>query len=61
MQHSSCARRDGQFGRGQNTGMGWSDPTLAHGSVAKVTRGVAPAHTRSPKVRTMHTSAISIP
>ena len=24
--------------------LGWSDPTLAHGSVAKVPRGVAPAH-----------------
>lgn len=23
--------------------LGWSDPTFAHGSVAKVTRGVAPA------------------
>jgi hypothetical protein len=26
-------------GRGQNTRMGWSDPTLAHGSVAKEIRG----------------------
>jgi hypothetical protein len=24
---------------GQNTGLGWSDPTFAHGSVAKVIRG----------------------
>ena len=39
-----CAGRDDQFGHGQNTGMGWSDPTFAHGSVAKVMRGVAPAH-----------------
>jgi len=26
-EHSGCAWRDDQFGRGQNTGMGWSDPT----------------------------------
>ena len=26
------------------TVLGWSDPTFAHGSVAKLTRGVAPAH-----------------
>ena len=39
-----CAGRDDQFGRGQNTVMGWSDPTLGHGSVPKVTHGVAPAH-----------------
>ena len=31
--------RDQEFGRGQNTGVGWSDPTFAHGSVAKVTPG----------------------
>jgi hypothetical protein len=24
--------------------LGWSDPTFAHGSVAKVMLGVAPAH-----------------
>ena len=30
-----CAWRDDQFGRGQNTVLGWSDPTFAHGSVAK--------------------------
>lgn len=29
------------------TGLGWSDPTFAHGSVAKVPRGVAPAHSQS--------------
>jgi hypothetical protein len=28
--------------------MGWSDPTFAHGSVAKVTRGVAPAQEEIP-------------
>ena len=27
------------------TVLGWSDPTFAHGSVAKVILGVAPAHT----------------
>jgi hypothetical protein len=42
----SCASRDDQFGRGQNTGLGWSDPTFAHVSVPKVTRGVAPAQLR---------------
>jgi hypothetical protein len=36
---SGCAWRDDQFGRGQNTVLGWSDPTFAHGSVAKVSRG----------------------
>lgn len=30
-----CAWRYDQFGRGQNTVLGWSDPTFAHGSVAK--------------------------
>jgi hypothetical protein len=32
-----CAWRDDQFGRGQNTVLGWSDPTFAQGSVPKVT------------------------
>jgi hypothetical protein len=36
--------RDEEFGRGQNTGLGWNDPTLATRCVAKVTRGVVPAH-----------------
>jgi len=31
----------------RGTVLGWSDPTFAHGSVAKVTRGVAPAHSQS--------------
>jgi len=39
-----CAWRDDQFGRGQNTVLGWSDPTLGHCSVPKVMLGVAPAH-----------------
>jgi hypothetical protein len=42
----SCARHNDQFGRGQNTGLGWSDPTFAHVSVPKVIRGVAPAQLR---------------
>ncbi len=42
----SCASRDDQFGRGQNTGLGWSDPTFVHVSVPKVIRGVAPAQLR---------------
>ncbi len=42
----SCAWHDYQFGRGQNTGLGWSDPTFVHVSVPKVVRGVAPAQLR---------------
>ena len=39
-----CAWREDQFGRGQDTVLGCSDPTLGHGSVPKVMHGVAPAH-----------------
>lgn len=42
----SCAWQDDQLGRGQNTGLGWSDPTFVHVSVPKVIRGVAPAQLR---------------
>jgi excisionase family DNA binding protein len=42
----SCACHDHQFGHGQNTGLGWSDPTFVHVSVPKVIRGVAPAQLR---------------
>ncbi len=42
----SCICHDSEFGRGQNTGLGWSDPTFVHGSVPKVIRGVAPAQLR---------------
>ena len=42
----SCACHDHQFGRGQNTGLGWSDPTFVHVSVPKVICGVAPAQLR---------------
>ena len=42
----SCAWHDDKFGRGQNTGLGWSDPTFVHVSVPKVIRGVAPAQLR---------------
>jgi hypothetical protein len=35
----TCAWGDDQFGRGQNTVLGWSDPTFAHDCVAKVNRG----------------------
>jgi hypothetical protein len=28
-----CTSRTDQFGRGQGTGLGWSDPTFVHGSV----------------------------
>jgi len=36
---SGCAQRDDQFGRAQNTELGWSDPPLGHGSVPKVMLG----------------------
>ena len=42
----SCAGHDDQFGQGQNTGLGWSDPTFVHVSVPKVISGVAPAQLR---------------
>ena len=42
----SYAGHDDQFGRGQNTGLGWSDPIFVHISVPKVIRGVAPAQLR---------------
>jgi hypothetical protein len=42
----SCAWHDDQFGRGQSTGLGWSDPTFVHVCVPKVIRGVAPAQLR---------------
>ena len=31
--------RDEEFGHGQNTELGWNDPTFCHDCVAKVTRG----------------------
>ena len=37
---------DDQLGRGQNTGLGWSDPTFVHVPVPKVIRGVTPAQLR---------------
>jgi len=39
------------------TVLGWSDPTFSHGSVAKVARGVAPAHSQSRRPRS-YTAAI---
>lgn len=41
--HRDCAWRDYQFGRGENTALGWSDPVFWPSGVAKNTRGVAPA------------------
>jgi hypothetical protein len=41
-----CASRNDQIGRGQNTGLGWSDTTFVHVSVPKAIRGVAPAQLR---------------
>jgi excisionase family DNA binding protein len=42
----SWAWYDDQIGHGQNTGLGWSDPTFVHVSVPKIIRGVAPAQLR---------------
>ena len=42
----SCISPRDQFGDGQDTGLGWSDPTFVHVSVPKVIRGVAPAQLR---------------
>jgi hypothetical protein len=39
LEYRGCVWRDDRVGRGQNTRMGWNDPTFAHGSVAKVTLG----------------------
>jgi len=38
--------RDEDFGRGQNTELGWNDPLFCPACVAKVTRGVVPAQCR---------------
>lgn len=46
-QRRSCAWRDSQLGRGQNTGLGWSDPTFWPVPVPKVISGVAPARRRN--------------
>jgi hypothetical protein len=53
----SCAWHNDQFGRGQNTGLGWSDPTFVHGSVPKVIRGVAPAQLRGDRAECFVRSA----
>jgi hypothetical protein len=42
---------DDQFGRGQNTVLGWRDPTLAHDCVAKVNRGSLQPNKRLRAVR----------
>src|SRR6266446_5475262 len=46
-----CAWRDDQFGRGQNTVLGWSDPTFAHDSVARVMPGSLQPNKKRPSVR----------
>jgi hypothetical protein len=43
LERRGSARHDDQFGRGQNTVLGRSDPTFGHDSVPKVMLGVAPA------------------
>jgi hypothetical protein len=57
----SCTWRERTIGRGQNIGLGWSDPTFVHVSVPKVIRGVAPAQLRGNRAecfarRTFHSS-----
>ena len=47
----SCARENAQFGRGQNTVLGWSDPTFVHGFVPKVNRGSLQPNKKLPSVR----------
>ena len=42
-----CALRDDQFGRGQNTVLGWSDPTFGHRSRVQSESWAAPAHENS--------------
>ena len=54
----SCAWHDDQFGRGQNTGLGWSDPTFVHVSVPKVIRGVAPAQLRGDRAEYLSASKL---
>jgi len=54
----SYAGHDDQFGHGQNTGLGWSDPTFAHVSVPKVIRGVAPAELRVDRAECFVRSAL---
>jgi len=46
-----CAWRDDQFGRAQDTVLGWSDPTFAHSSVPKVNRGSLQPNRKLPSVR----------
>jgi hypothetical protein len=52
-----CARQNAEVGRGQDTLLGWSDPTFAHGSVPKVSRGSLQPSQRLPSVRAVRISA----
>ena len=60
-----CAWPDDQFGRGQNTVLGRSDPTFAHDCVAKVNRGsLQPNKTllsrRAARIRTKQVQKVGI-
>ena len=57
---TTCAWPNDQFGRGQNTGLGWSDPTFVHVSVPKVIRGVAPAQLRGDRAECFVRAAFRI-
>ena len=50
-ERKGCACHDIQFGHGQNTGLGWSDPTFGHDSVPKVNRGSLQPNKKIPSVR----------
>jgi len=54
-----CVWHGDQIGRGQNTGLGWSDPTFVHASVPKVIRGVAPAQLRGDRAECFVQRSIS--
>lgn len=61
----TCSLRSPRFDRGQNTALGWSDPTFAHGSEAKVNRGsLQPNKTllslRAARIRTKQVQKVGI-
>jgi hypothetical protein len=61
----TCAPRRPRFDRGQNTALGWSDPTFAHDCVAKVTPGsLQPNKTllsrRAARIRTKQVQKVGI-
>jgi hypothetical protein len=47
----ASASRYPNFGRGQNTGVGWNDPAFCRAVRPKATSGVVPAHSFARKAR----------